>query len=142
MFHDRLFQGQFANINANTPLATSSLATGTATSPLPFRLTDAVPVNAAIPTVYVIDPTVRNPYTQRYNVALERLLRPMRPGRRSSPSDSISEQRRLLLRPWAKRLPPSKALNVESLLHAEQRRCFCALARPKGHPAPGSSRRH
>jgi len=69
LYYDRLFQGQFDNSVTNVPYAISSQATA-----LPFRLGVPLPVNPAIPAVWVLDPSLRNPRTQRFHVGIERAL--------------------------------------------------------------------
>jgi hypothetical protein len=69
IYHDRIYQLLFSNGVNNVPFATFSVV-----SRLPFQLTGQIPVNPAIPSVRVVDPAIRNPYTQRFNVALEKSL--------------------------------------------------------------------
>ena len=71
IYHDRLVQLSMSNMTNNPPFALDG-----AVSNVPFRLTDQVPFNprGTPPTIFAIDPTLRNPWTQRYNAGVERAL--------------------------------------------------------------------
>lgn len=69
-YYDRVTQLQFTNIVTNTPYALSSN-----TANVPFRLGATVPITAAAnPAIALVNPELRNPLTQRWNVALERQI--------------------------------------------------------------------
>ncbi len=66
LYTDRIFQGQFALNVGNIPYATSSFVFGR-----PFLLGATFPVNPGTPSVWAVDPNVRNPQTHRVNLTLE-----------------------------------------------------------------------
>jgi len=70
VFYDRLIQLQFTGVVTNVP---NSLASSAAN--VPFQLGVTLPVNAAAtPRITAVDPTIRNPRTQRFNLAFEQQL--------------------------------------------------------------------
>lgn len=69
LFTDRIFQGQFALNVGNVPYATSSFSFAR-----PFLLGSTFPVNPSTPSIWAVDPTIRNPNTHRANVTLEQAL--------------------------------------------------------------------
>lgn len=69
VYVDRIFQGHFALNVGNIPYATASFILFA-----PFRLGPTFPVNPSTPSFWAVDPTLRNPQTQRWNAALERAL--------------------------------------------------------------------
>ena len=67
LYYDRLYHIVFSNNISNPPQAVSS-----SVAFVPFLLGGAVPVSGAgVPTVTGIDPAIRNPFTKRFNVAVE-----------------------------------------------------------------------
>lgn len=74
LYFDRIFQGQFSNIVNNAPFATASLVTATVATRIPFRLGGTTPVNAQTPSIWAIDPTIKNPSTHRFNFAVEQQI--------------------------------------------------------------------
>ena len=70
VFYDRLYHIVFSNNIGNPPQAISSSVAFT-----PFILGGSVPVSGVgTPTVTGIDPTIRNPFTKRFSVAVEQRL--------------------------------------------------------------------
>jgi hypothetical protein len=69
LYTDRIFQGHYALNVGNVPYATASFVLSA-----PFRLGPEFPVNPSIPSVWAVDPTLRNPQTHRLNMAFERSL--------------------------------------------------------------------
>lgn len=53
----------------NPPFAASTSATN-----VPYRLGAPFPVNANLPTIYALDPTITSPYTHRFNFAVEQRI--------------------------------------------------------------------
>lgn len=71
IYHDRFFRFGFANIVGNVPGA----VTGTAPM-VPFALAPVTGsmINPATPTIFAMDPTVRNPYFHRTTIGVEQQL--------------------------------------------------------------------
>jgi hypothetical protein len=69
IYYDRVYHLVFSNNIGNAPQAVSSSVAFT-----PFLLGSAVPVSATTPVSTSVDPLIRNPYTHRFNVALEQRL--------------------------------------------------------------------
>ncbi len=75
LFIDRIYSLVFSGIQGNIPYATATTIGYTATAPTPFKLGAAiVGTAAAAPSITGIDPTIRNPETHRYNIAIEQQL--------------------------------------------------------------------
>ncbi len=76
VYHDRLLQLSFSNLTSNPPFAFS----GSLTSSAPeadriFRVGQTTRLNPrANPVIFAIDPTIRNPYSQRFSFAIEQQL--------------------------------------------------------------------
>jgi hypothetical protein len=69
-YFDRVTQLQFTGIVTNVPYALSSN-----TANVPFRLGATVPITAAAnPAITIVNPELRNPRTQRWNIAFERQM--------------------------------------------------------------------
>lgn len=71
IYHDRFFRFGFANVVGNIPAAVSG------TAPLvPFSLTPVTSsmINPLTPTIFAIDPSVKNPYFHRTTVGVEHRL--------------------------------------------------------------------
>jgi hypothetical protein len=71
IYYDRFFQLSYSNVANNVPYATA----GT-TLNLPFRLSQPIPINPRVPTIFAMDPRIRSPYTQRFTAAVEQRLGP------------------------------------------------------------------
>jgi hypothetical protein len=69
LFTDRIFQGQFALNVGNIPYATSSFVFAR-----PFLLGPSFPVNPSTPSIWAVDPNIRNSQTHRANVTIEQAL--------------------------------------------------------------------
>jgi hypothetical protein len=69
IYHDRLRVLEFSNLADNTPFAISTVAPD-----FVFRLGQPIPVNPQTAAQHGIDPTIRNPYTQRFNIGVEHQL--------------------------------------------------------------------
>jgi hypothetical protein len=64
---DRMTQLQFTGVVTNIPYAVSS-----STANVPFRLGATVPITAAAnPAITLVNPEIRNPRVQRWNIAME-----------------------------------------------------------------------
>lgn len=73
LYHDRFFRFGFANVVGNVPAAVS----GTAPN-VPFTLAPvtSAAINPSTPSIFAIDPTVRNPYFHRTTIGVEQQLGP------------------------------------------------------------------
>jgi hypothetical protein len=70
VYYDRVTQLQFTGIVTNVPYAISSN-----TANVPFLLGATVPITAAAnPAVTIVNPELRNPRTQRWNLAIEQQI--------------------------------------------------------------------
>jgi len=69
LFHDRVFQGQFALNVGNRPFAISSFAFSRQ-----FRFGTTFPTSPNTPSYWVIDSNLRNPHTHRFNFAVEQKI--------------------------------------------------------------------
>ena len=69
LYYDRIYKIVFSNNISNPPQAVSS-----SVSFVPFLLDSAAAIVGSIPTVTGINPALRNPYTKRFNVAVEQKL--------------------------------------------------------------------
>jgi len=69
LFTDRIFQGQFALNVGNVPYAASSSVFAR-----PFLLGPSFPVNPSTPSIWAVDPTIRNPRTHRANITVEQAI--------------------------------------------------------------------
>jgi hypothetical protein len=69
LFHDRIFSGQFDNNTSNPPFATSGAAFA-----VPVLLGTPLPIIPDTPSIYAIDPAVRNPSTHQFNATIERAI--------------------------------------------------------------------
>lgn len=69
IYFDRFYQLLFSDGVINPPYAVSTSATNVA-----YRLGQPFPVNANLSTIYVLDQRLKNPMTQRLNLAVEQRL--------------------------------------------------------------------
>lgn len=69
LYFDRFYQLLFSDGVINPPYAVSTSATN-----VPYRLGQPFPINAGLSTIYILDQQIKNPMTQRYNVAVEQKL--------------------------------------------------------------------
>jgi hypothetical protein len=69
LFNDRIFSGQFDNNTSNPPYATSGAA-----FVVPVLLATPLPIIPDTPSIYAIDPSVRNPSTHQFNATIERAI--------------------------------------------------------------------
>jgi hypothetical protein len=76
VYHDRLLQLSFSNLTNNVPFAISGSLTASAPdADRVFRLGSQVRISPrANPVIFAVDPTIRNPYSQRFNAAVEQQL--------------------------------------------------------------------
>jgi hypothetical protein len=71
LYHDRFYQFIFSGTLTNPPLAASSNAAN-----VPFNLDQPFPFSPVTtpPQIQAVDPTIENPWTHRFNVAVEQRL--------------------------------------------------------------------
>lgn len=69
LFANRLYQLVTLSAPNSTPFSISGSVSQT-----PFRLGTPIPINPNVPGIFGIDPTIRNPQTHRYNVAVQQIL--------------------------------------------------------------------
>lgn len=79
VYHDRLIQLSFSNLTNNPPFAFSGSLTSSAPEAdrifLLGRVGQTTRLNPrANPVIFAIDPTIRNPYSQRFSFAIEQQL--------------------------------------------------------------------
>ena len=69
IYNDRIIPLEFSLIVENAPYSVATVATN-----VPYIAGAPIPVNPQTATVYGIDPRIRNPYTARFNAAVEQKI--------------------------------------------------------------------